>query len=99
MADITVFLPKSQWTEENKGVTKITPEEFRKTIDIGDIFNGKAYFNWDAANGFGQLSFYVDPDTQKITIDNEFMGKETCRQLLYAFVDKLIDEGELVGQS
>ena len=91
---ITVFLPKSQWTEENGGYDKLTPDEFKKTIRIGSIFNGHVYFDWSGANGFGQLSFYVDPDTHIIGIGNEGMGKEACRQLLYAFVDKVIDEGD-----
>ena len=73
----------------------ITPEEFRKETEIGDIFNAHAYFNWSAPNGFGQLSFHVDSETQQFVVDNECMSRETVRQILYALVDKIVDEGEM----
>jgi hypothetical protein len=72
----------------------MSDEEFRQTVRIGNIYNGDVYFDWGASIGFGQLSFNVD-ETGKITIENECMSKETCRQILYAFVDKIVDEGEL----
>lgn len=91
---ITYFLPRSQWTDENAGYGEMSLEDFKKTVQIGSIFNANVYFDWCAANGFGQLSFGMDRETQEIGVGNECMGKETCRQILYALVDKVIDEGK-----
>lgn len=63
-----------------------------KPPKITDILHVNGYVNWSWHNfGFGQLSFSQN-ETGKITIDAECMGKERARAIMYALVDKLIDE-------
>lgn len=92
---ITVFASKSEVSESGSRFKEITEEEFRKTIEIGDIFRGGVYFDWSASNGFGQLDFFYDREKQRFYVNNECMSRAVVRQLLYALVDKIVDEGEM----
>lgn len=95
---VTVFMSKSEKNEagiNGLAFKKISLVEYRKTVEIGTIFHGDVYFDWSAANGFGQLSFSFDRETQHIQIMNECMSRDVVRQLLYAFVDKLVDSGNM----
>jgi len=68
----------------------------KKAIEIGDVFSGGAYFNWGAVGiGFGQLSFSVDPSTQKVSCMNECMNRESVRKILHAFADHIADNAEI----
>lgn len=42
--------------------------------------------------GFGQLGISIE-ESGEITLANEFMTKEFVKKVLYAAVDKIIDEG------
>jgi hypothetical protein len=73
--------------EERRAVMDANPPE------IDTIFNGSAYFDWGWKGcGFGQLSFEVDRETQKITCMNECMSREMVRAILIAFANKVADE-------
>lgn len=75
----------------NKG---IECEECYNSPKVTDIFHGDGYFNWQWPGfGFGQLSFSVK--NGEISVDAETMSKDRARKILYAFVDKLLDEGEV----
>jgi len=53
------------------------------------------YFNWSWDGiGFGETWVGTSKDGRWV-IDAECMGKERARALLYALVDKLVDEAEL----
>ena len=53
------------------------------------------YFNWSWDGvGFGETWVGTSKDGHWV-IDAECMGKERARALLYALVDKLVDEAEL----
>lgn len=70
----------------------ITCEECYESPEITDIFYARGYINWSWPGiGFGQLSFSSNEE-DIITIDDECMGKERTRKIMYALVDKLIAE-------
>ena len=61
---------------------------------VYDIHNASIYFNWGWDGiGFGELWVGKSKEGQ-LVIDDECMGKERTRELLYALVDKLVDEAE-----
>lgn len=69
-------------------------EDCYESPEIITIHYGSGYFNWQwPGTGFGETSFEIKDG--KMRIDAECMGKERARQLLYAFVDKLIDDAEI----
>lgn len=55
------------------------------------------YFTWSWKGcGFGELSFHLDPTTQRFKINNECMGKESVRKMLHAFADYIVDNSDLM---
>lgn len=69
-------------------------EECFESPEVTDIFHGEGYLNWRWPGvGFGQLSFSVKDG--KMSVDAEMMGKERARAILYAFVDKMLAEGDV----
>ena len=67
-----------------------------KPIEIGGIHNANVYFDWAwAGKGFGQLSFSMNRETGVITCNNEYMSRDSVRQLLHAMADHLADTMEL----
>lgn len=63
---------------------------------VNDIHNSNLYFNWSWPGvGFGELWVGKSSSDGHLVIDAECMGKENARLLLYALVDKLVDEAEL----
>lgn len=66
------------------------------TPKIYDIHNASIYFNWGWEGiGFGELWVGKSKENGNLVIDSECMSKESTRKLLYALVDKLVDEAEL----
>jgi hypothetical protein len=64
--------------------------------EVVDIHYAKIYFNWSWPGvGFGETSVGSSREDGHLVIDAECMSKERARQLLYALVDKVIDEAEL----
>lgn len=91
-----------EWVETPipRSIFKMTPEQ-RKTVmdnnpaDITFIHQANVYFDWSWMGcGFGQLSVIYDPENGRIRFMDEHMGKERTRQLMHAFVDHLVDNGE-----
>lgn len=63
-------------------------------IEIHDIHWANLYLNWGWRGfGFGELSFKKNQDGTW-SFDDECMDKERCRKILYAFVDKMLDEAK-----
>jgi hypothetical protein len=57
--------------------------------------HSERYFTWTWPNiGFGELNFYLDAD-DRFTINDECMGKEAARKLMYAFADYVVDHSNL----
>lgn len=64
--------------------------------EIGSIHNGSVYFDWCWKGcGFGQLSFEVDRDTQKILCNNECMSRESIRKILTSLANHIAETCEL----
>lgn len=72
-------------------------EKAEHTIPVVDgVMCSNIYFNWEWEHrGFGQLSVDLDRETGKITIGNECMSRETVRKILHAYVDYIVNNGEL----
>lgn len=63
-----------------------------KPIEISSIHNANVYFDWSwAGRGFGQLSFSMNKETGEIRCMNEYMSRESVRELLHAFADHIAD--------
>lgn len=63
---------------------------------VYDIHNASCYFNWGWEGiGFGELWVGKSKEDGRLVVDAECMSKESARKLLYAMVDKLLDEAEL----
>lgn len=82
-----------------KSIFKMTPEERQAIMDTNppeiELHNAMHLsfdWSWDGC-GFGQIYFFKDGS--EISISNEGMAKENVRKLLYAFVDKIIEEAEM----
>ena len=64
--------------------------------EVRDIHNANIYFNWGWEGiGFGEMWVGKSAESGHLVIDAECMSKESTRKLLYAMVDKLVDEAEL----
>lgn len=64
--------------------------------EVVDINNANIYFTWSWPGiGFGELWVGKSREDGHLVIDAETMSKESTRKLLYALVDKLIDEAEM----
>lgn len=63
--------------------------------EVHDLHWINIYFNWSwPGAGFGETSVCKSKEDGHLIVDAECMGKEKARQLLYAAVDKIIDEAE-----
>jgi len=61
--------------------------------EIGELIRFSVYFNWSWAGcGFGEFFARKNPDANDWAIDDECMGPENVRKILYAAVDKFVDE-------
>lgn len=59
---------------------------------LDDIFWAKLYFGWMKEHfGFGQFSLTFSPELGKFYCDDERIGRERIRKLLYAFADCVAD--------
>lgn len=66
--------------------------------EIPHVFSFNTYFNWGVEGvGFGQLSVSMNADGT-FHVDDEFIGRERTRQLLYALVDKICESGTFEGE-
>ena len=64
--------------------------------EVVNINNANIYFNWSWPGvGFGELWVGKSKEDGHLVVDAECMSKESARKLLYAMVDKLLDEAEL----
>lgn len=65
--------------------------------EVVNINNANIYFNWSWPGvGFGELWVGKKSNSDStLVVDAETMSKESARKLLYALVDKLLDEAEL----
>lgn len=72
-------------------------EKAERTSPVVDgVMCSNIYLNWEwEYRGFGQLSVELDQETGKITIDNECMSRDAVKKILYAYVDYIVDNGEL----
>lgn len=60
------------------------------SVEIGEIHRG-AYFSWCKTGcGFGELSFYEQDGI--LYCDNEYMSRETVREILHALADHVADQ-------
>lgn len=63
---------------------------------VVEINNASIYFNWTWPGvGFGELWVGKSQEDGHLVVDAETMSKESARKLLYALVDKVLDEAEL----
>ncbi len=58
------------------------------------IHNALVCFDWSALGfGFGQLSFGINRELQKVEFGTESIDPDTTRKILHDFVDFIIDNG------
>lgn len=66
--------------------------------EVDHVFSFNTYLNWGHSGyGFGQLFVSMDADG-KFHVDDEFIGRERTKQILYALVDKICESGTFEGE-